>query len=181
MKQITTPALRLLIICVVCAFLLGISSEITKEPIAAQNIKIQQDAMSAVLPDCTYEEVSDAKLSGSVTKVNKATKDGADAGYVINCQVSSFGGPLTMMVGVDKDAKITGVRILSHSDTPGLGAKATDPSFYDQYVGMSDGLAVEKDGGKVKAITAATITSRAVTLGASDAVQWVKDNGGAQK
>lgn len=55
-----------------------------------------------------------------------------------------------MMVGVDTTGTVTGVRILSHSDTPGLGALATSPDFYEQYTGMSGTLAVDKDGGQVK-------------------------------
>lgn len=180
MNQISTPAIKLLVICVVCAFLLGICSEITKEPISAQTLKTQQDAMSAVLPNCTFEEIKDAPLSDSVKAVHKA-KDGSGnpAGFVVSCQVSSFGGALDMMVGVDKDGNITGLRVLKHSDTPGLGAKSTEPEFYEQFKGMNGSLAVDKDGGKVKSITSATITSRAVTLGASDALKWISDNGGA--
>jgi electron transport complex protein RnfG len=180
MSQIGKPALRLLIICVVCAFLLGISSEITKEPIAAQTLKTQQDAMAAVLPDCTYEEIKDAPLSDSVTAVAKATdSSGNVAGFVVSCEVSSFGGALDMMVGIGTDGKITGLRVLKHADTPGLGAKSTEPEFYEQFTGMSGELAVDKDGGQVKAITSSTITSRAVTLGASNALKWVSENGGA--
>ena len=179
-KQITTPAIRLLVICVVCAFLLGICSEITKAPIAAETLKTQQDAMAAVLPNCSFEEIKDAPLSGSVKSVSKATDgSGNAAGFVVSCEVSSFGGALDMMVGVDTNGTITGLRVLSHSDTPGLGAKSTEPEFYEQFKGMSGSLAVDKDGGKVKAITSATITSRAVTLGASDALKWVSENGGA--
>ncbi|MCI1930524.1 MAG: RnfABCDGE type electron transport complex subunit G [Clostridia bacterium] len=180
MNQISTPAIRLCVICVVCAFLLGICSEVTKEPIAAQTIKTQQEAMAAVLPDCTYEDIKDAKLSDNVTAVAKATDNsGNAAGFVVSCEVSSFGGPLDMMVGVDPNGTITGLRVLSHSDTPGLGARSTEPEFYGQFNGMSGTLAVDKDGGQVKAITSATITSRAVTSGANAALQWVSENGGA--
>ena len=100
-------------------------------------------------------------------------------GFVISCTTSSFGGPLEMMVGVDPTGTVTGVRILSHSDTPGLGAKATEPEFYEQFTGMSGTLAVDKDGGQVVSITSSTITSRAVTVGVNDAIAWVTENGGA--
>ena len=83
------------------------------------------------------------------------------------------------MVGVDVDGVITGLRVLSHSETPGLGALATDPSFYEQFVGKSGAIKVEKDGGDIVAITSSTITSRAVSDGADEAVKWVEANGGA--
>ena len=179
MKQITTPAIKLCVICVVCAFLLGIVSEITKEPIAYQTVLAQQNGMAAVLPECEYEEIADAPLSGTVTAVNVGSKGGTTEGFVVSCTVSSFGGPMEMMVGVDKTGTVTGVRILSHADTPGLGAKATEPAFYEQFNGTSGTLAVTKDGGSIEAITSATITSRAVTGGVNDAIAWVAENGGA--
>ena len=69
MKQITTPAIRLFVICFVCALCLGICSEVTKAPIAAQAKKTQDEAMAAVLPDAQFEEIADAPLSGPVPGV----------------------------------------------------------------------------------------------------------------
>ena len=181
MKQITTPAIRLFVICFVCALCLGICSEVTKAPIAAQAKKTQDEAMAAVLPDAQFEEIADAPLSGTVTGVTLGKDSSGNVmGYVVSCTTSSFGGAMQMMVGVDTTGTVTGVRILSHSDTPGLGALATSPDFYEQYTGMSGTLAVDKDGGQVKSITSATITSRAVTVGVNDAITWVAENGGAQ-
>ena len=168
MKHITTPAIRLFVICFVCALCLGICSEVTKEPIAAQAKAAQDSAMEAVLPDAAFEEISDAPVSGTVTGVSVGKdSSGNTMGFVVSCTTSSFGGPLQMMVGVDTEGTVTGVRILSHSD------------FYEQFTGMSGTLAVNKDGGQVQAITSATITSRAVTVGVNDAISWVTENGGA--
>ena len=180
MKQITTPAIRLFVICFVCALCLGVCSEITKAPIAAQAKATQDAAKAAVLPDAEFETIEGAPVNGTVTEV-AVGKDssGNTMGFVVSCTTSSFGGPLEMMVGVDPEGTITGVRILSHADTPGLGALSTSPDFYEQYTGMSGTLAVDKDGGQVKAITSATITSRAVTVGVNDALSWVAENGGA--
>lgn len=65
------------------------------------------------------------------------------------------------MVGIDADGTITGLRVTGHSETAGLGAKATDPSFYEQFTGKSGSVSVTKDGGEIVPITSATITSRA--------------------
>lgn len=75
-----------------------------------------------------------------------------------------------MMVGVDNDGKVTGISIISHTETAGLGATAaadTDAgrAFRDQFIGMSGTVSVTKDGGEVDALTGATITSRAVCTG----------------
>ena len=180
MKHITTPAIRLFVICFVCALCLGVCSEITKAPIAAQAKAKQDEAMMAVLPDATFESIADAQLTGTVTAATVG-KDasGNTMGYVLSCAPGGFGGPIEIMVGVDTTGTVTGIRVLSLSETPGLGALATSPEFYEQYTGMSGTLAVTKDGGQIVPITSATITSRAVTSGVNDALNWVAENGGA--
>lgn len=189
MKEIVKPSLILLIITAVAALLLGVVSETTKEAIAAQTAKTEQTAMEAVLPgeNLEFETLVDAsKMTdsekadlGIVVKVSKALSGGQLYGYVITTAPSGFGGAVNTMVGVDAENTITGLRVLSHAETPGLGAKSTEPSFYEQFTGKSGTLAVTKDGGEINAITSATITSRTVTDGANAALKWVEENGGA--
>ncbi|MBO8433859.1 MAG: RnfABCDGE type electron transport complex subunit G [Tyzzerella sp.] len=185
MKAIVKPACILLAITVIAATLLGIVSEVTKEPIAIQNAKTEAEAMAQVFPvdGVEFETVKDTsagdEISGTISKVSKATVNGELAGYVVTTNPSGFGGAVGTMVGVDKDGVITGLRVLSHSETPGLGALSTEPSFYEQFTGMSGDVKVTKDGGQVEAITSATITSRAVSDGANEALKWVSENGGA--
>ena len=80
------------------------------------------------------------------------------------------------MVGISKDGnKLTGIKVMQHSETPGLGAKSTEPAWQEQFKGKSlkEALVVTKDAVKkpeeIKAITAATITSRAVVTGVNAA------------
>ena len=181
MKQITVPAIKLLIISAVCAFLLGICSEVTKEPIAAQTKRTQDEAMMAVLPEAEEFQEGDAStLTGTLSSINIGYKGGEICGYVLGAAPNGFSGAVNIMVGIDTEGAITGLRILSHGETPGLGARATEPEFYEQFNGKSGTLAVNKDGGDIVAITSATITSRAVTSGANEALQWFNENGGAQ-
>ena len=87
--------------------------------------------------------------------------------------VSGFGGPLTLMVGLLPDGTVYNTSVLSHSETPGLGAKCTEESFFGQFKGWNPEkkkLLVKKDGGDVDAITASTITSRAYTLAIQNAL-----------
>ncbi|MGI6182267.1 MAG: FMN-binding protein, partial [Agathobaculum sp.] len=82
--------------------------------------------------------------------------------------------------GVNTDGTIAGAKVTGHAETPGLGAKAqADPNWITQFAGQSaDGsLAVTKDGGTINAITGATITSRAVTLGVNTAAKYVASLG----
>ena len=90
---------------------------------------------------------------------------------------SGFGGNLDVMVGVDNDGVCTGVSIVSHAETSGLGANATKEAWRAQFIGKSGTLAVTKDGGEIEALTGATITSRAVTSGVNSAIAAVAELG----
>lgn len=174
-KAVARPAIVLLLISAVAAGLLGVVSEVTAAPIAAQNEKSLSEGMQAVMPDASSFEELDVDLTGTITAVYK----GDNGGFVITTEPSGFGGAVKTMVGVDADGVITGVRVTGHSETAGLGAKATEPAFYEQFAGVSGSVTVTKDGGTIVPITSATITSRTVCTGAQDALDWVAANGGA--
>jgi len=101
-----------------------------------------------------------------------AIRGGKPVGAALRLTRASYGGPIKIMAGVSIGGTITGVKIMEHSDTPGLGANAASPqyfvnkaqgiTFYGQFAGKSvnDPFEVKND---VAAITASTITSRAVT------------------
>ena len=163
-KAVVKPAIVLL---------LGVVSEVTAAPIAAQNEKSLNEGMQAVMPDASSFELLDTDLTGTITAVYK----GDNGGFVITTEPGGFGGAVKTMVGIDADGTITG--LTGHSETAGLGAKATDPSFYEQFTGKSGSVSVTKDGGEIVPITSATITSRAVCVGAQEALDWVAANGGA--
>ena len=99
--------------------------------------------------------------------------------FAVKSTVVGFGGPLTLMVGITPDGKVYNTSVLSHTETPGLGAKCTtDEHFYSQFKGFDPAgkiLSVKKDGGDVDAITASTITSRAYALAVKNAVEAVKN------
>ena len=103
-------------------------------------------------------------------------------------QVNGFGGALSVMVGITEDGKVYNTSVISHSETPGLGAKCqSDEGFLGQFRGLdpaSARLAVTKDGGDIDAITASTITSRAYTLAVANAVKvfgfLTSENGGGK-
>ena len=156
----------LFLISAICAVLLGLVNNITAGPIAAANEAATQEAMQAVLPADSYEQVEYTGGNALVTAVYKA----GDAGYVVQVAPSGFGGNLDVMVGVGADGTCTGVSIISHAETSGLGANATKEDFRAQFVGKAN-VAVTKDGGDIAALTGATITSRAVCDGVNAAIE----------
>lgn len=175
-KEIIKPAGMLLLISAVAAACLGAVSEITAEPIAIQNEKTLNASMQAVMPEASsFEELTDVEKTGTITAVYQAD----NGGFVVTTAPGGFGGAVNTMVGIDADGVITGLRVTGHSETPGLGAKSTEPTFYEQFAGKSGSVAVTKDGGEIVPITSSTITSRAVCAGAQEALDWVAANGGA--
>ena len=122
-----------------------------------------------------------------------AVKNGEIIGLALEASRASYSGPIKVLVGVGTDGKISGVLILEHSDTPGLGANAASQTyyvdrargirFYDQFAGksVSDPFEPKQD---VIAITAATITSKAVAASVKAAGEaasaWLAASGGVQ-
>ncbi len=161
-------AVILLVICAVCSLLLGLVNAVTKDRIDQIAVEKQRAAMQEVLPADNYTEVDYTGGNALVAAVYSA----GDAGYVVQVKPSGFGGELDMMVGVAADGTVSGVSVVSHSETAGLGAKAkSDAAWREQFAGKSGTLAVTKDGGEINAITGATITSRAVTSGVNAALE----------
>jgi electron transport complex protein RnfG len=84
-----------------------------------------------------------------------------------------FGGDIGLMVGVNPSTdKIVGVGVTTMSETPGVGSRAkTDPDFVAQFAGkpMIETFKVKADGGQVDALSGATVTSRGVSAGLTDA------------
>ena len=166
-------ALTLFIITAVVAGLLGAVNAITAEPIAQHNAEKTRKALeSVVAPGVTIGEAVEnfEDPSGKVTALYE-TSDG----YVAQVVVGGFGGDVDMVVGVSADGTGTGISIISHSETSGLGAVAAANSqagqdFRGQFEGLSGELAVTKDGGTVDSISGATITSRAITEGVNAAL-----------
>ena len=164
----------LLVTGVVAAALAGVNA-ITKDRIAALEAEKIQKAIEEVLPGATgmtLAEFTDA--TGIVRKVYRAAADSPVQGYAVEVAPAGFGGAITLMVGVS-DGKVTGISVVSHAETAGLGSVAAEnnakgQAFRSQFVGTSGVLAVDKDGGSMDAITSATVTSRAVTVGVNAAL-----------
>ncbi len=173
------------LITLVCALLLGVINGVTADKIKQNAIETRNAAMAEIIPDAEFEDLETTvpapdKSTPAISGVYKATLNGEDAGYCIQVEPSGFGGTLTLIVGVNADGTIAGAKVTGHAETPGLGAKAqADPNWITQFAGQpADGsLAVTKDGGTINAITGATITSRAVTLGVNTAAKYVASLG----
>lgn len=157
------------LVCTVCALLLAVVYTVTSGPIARTEMEKVNGAIAAVVPEFDNTPSAEVIHIGE-SAVYPATKEGAVTGYAVRVKSSGFGGPLQMMVGFTPDGTIYNTSVISHSETPGLGAKITDGSIRTrtQVKGRNPAtgnIAVTKDGGDIDAITASTITSRAFLKG----------------
>ena len=182
-KDMFKLGLNLLIISAVAALLLALTNSVTASTIAQRNEQANAEARKLVLESAQdFEEVKDTKTDNSkgvkVSEIYEA-KDasGNTVGYTLKVLPSGYGGTIELMVGIDSaKGQVSGINVVSNSETAGLGAKSTDPEFSDQYKGKPlEELSVLKNGTpgdtEIKAISGATITSTAVTNGVDAAIE----------
>lgn len=173
--EILKVGVILFAITAVAAAVLATVNGVTAPVIAENNRIAQENAMKKVLPSATefakieYSEITDSSVSGIYK--------GSDAGYVVDVKQNGYGGTISLIVGVDNDLKVTGVEVISQSETAGLGANCKKDEFRSQYIGKTENIEVVKSnasGNQIDAISSATITSKAVTNGVNAAILAVK-------
>jgi len=172
MKEFVIPTLTLFIICLVATALLGITNDVTAPKIEVLKKQKTAESRLEVFPDAVKfgeEENENDKV------VPALDENGQTIGYVVETSAKGYGGAVEVITGVTLEGEVTGIRILSHSETPGLGAKAkTDDEWRNQFVGLIKGITVSKDEpgeNSIDAITSATITSRAVVEAVNEAIE----------
>ena len=88
-----------------------------------------------------------------------------------------YGGDIVMMIGLDLASdRMLGVEIVSHSETPGVGARVAEPSFRKQWAGLALDEPVTLGGGQVDAITGATFSSTAMVDGTNQVVALIREH-----
>lgn len=171
-STVTTMVLALGLVTVLAATIIAFIYYVTAEPIRQAQERTRTEAIGEVLPpfDALADpvEVTPQGDTEPVT-VYRATKGGRPVGAAVQSYThKGFSGDFSVMYGFDSQGRVTGYRVLAHSETAGLGAKMGDwfrsPEGKRSVIGSdpdSRDMRVAKDGGDVDAITAATISSRA--------------------
>ena len=187
-KYIITLTVTLLVTCVIVAGLLGLVNGVTAGPIAEINWEKTQVAMSAVAADADNTTFAETPLENTQAMIDAATAaggtlgdiyeaqvNGESAGYAITVSASGSQGTIEMMVGVDTEGTVTGVSIVSHSETSGIGTKVmnNEDGVLDQFKGKSAADGTLSVGTNVDAITGATVSTRGVTTGVNTALAAV--------
>lgn len=178
--NIVKNALILFAITVVAGMLLGLTYSVTEEPRAEQAIKQRDRALNSVIADATFEELEDVVLDdyNKIRSIFVANKDGEIAGYAFNLGTKEgYGGLIELVVGIDTAGNITGIDVMKHNETPGLGAKADEGEFKNEFVNKPAAtLEVVKGSAtsetEIASIGGATITSKAVTYAVNEAIEY---------
>lgn len=191
MKNIIKNTLILTAITLVSGILLGLVYEITKEPIALAKEAAKKEAYQQVMADADSFEILEildealvtvedtAESSGtSINEVVLAKTHEETVGYIVTVTThEGYGGDIQVSVGIMEDGTVNGVAILSIGETAGLGMKAAEEDFYNQYAGKNvEFFSVSKAGAtdahEIDALSGATITSNAMTKAVNAAVVY---------
>jgi H+/Na+-translocating ferredoxin:NAD+ oxidoreductase subunit G len=179
MREVIKLGLVLLIITSIAAVVLAFSNDYTKDIIADVEEKVNNDARMEVLPQAKdfkpLDEQQFKKLQDENNKIIEIYVGYSEseniAGYTIKTATPGYGGDVLVITGISSEGKLTGMKVVSHQETPGLGANSTKPDFQEQFEGklVDSEITVVKSSpsseNEIQAITGATITSRAVTSG----------------
>lgn len=165
-REVTKPTVKLVVICFVVTALLALTYAVTKNKIADRAALEVTNTRKAVLTTAeTFVDIKDNTVCGK-------DADGAIVGYVITVTKKGYGGDIAVMVGFGEDGNVSGVSILSQSETPGMGAKTDTEEYLIQYKGLSEEATL---GEEIDGITGATISSKAVTDAVNEAITEYKN------
>jgi electron transport complex protein RnfG len=189
MSGLSRLVVTLTLITLGAGLLLSLVESLTRAPIAEQHRLETLRALQTVLPP--FDNSPDADSISLVIGQGKKGRDlertffrgrldGVLSGIAFTVVATDgYSGNISMMVGVDPSGTVSGLEILNHAETPGLGDKITRSDFKSQFKGKTlDGVdwRVKKDGGDFDQITGATISPRAVVKAVHQGLLFFRDH-----
>lgn len=146
-------------------------------PVLDKKTLKEQKRIKELMPAAVaFERVHAAADTSFIYQIAKDDK-GNLIGYAFHASEKGYSSVIRTIVAVDKDFKVTNLRVIKQDETPGLGSLCTEADFPSRFIGKElAALKVDKDGGKVKCITGCTITTRAITKSLREAILIVKND-----
>lgn len=165
------------IISAIAAFLLAFTYNGTKGKIEEAYRQEMIKALNVVLPK--HDNKPDQEKTIIEDKdIYIAKQSGEIVGFAIKSTSSKgYSGNIDILVGIDKSGKVSGIEILKHAETPGLGSKIENEDFKNKFKGLgkSDKIMVKKDGGLIDQFSGATISPRAVCEAVTNAIKFIDE------
>lgn len=171
-KEIIHLSLVLMIICAAVALVLSFVNEITKDRIVLNEEAEKKQAITALFGGGDVEYTPLDIENDNVSAIYDVKNSTGRLGYAVSVSPSGFGGNIDMIVGIGTDEKIIGIRIVSLSETPGLGTRVRDDDFLSAFIGKTGSVEL---GHGVDAISGSTISSKAVTHGVNSALSALNE------
>ncbi len=182
---------------IICTLTVGLVNELTKDKIKAQAQQQLLNTLHSIIEPNRYDnDITKDCVNFSTAMLNNQTSSAIQTAYIArkagktvaiamtNTAPDGYNGDINLIVAVNMDGSVSGVRVLAHKETPGLGDKVelrkSDwiTSFTDKKI-LSDNdsrWAVAKDDGMFDQFTGATITPRAVVKSVKQTLLYFKEN-----
>ena len=182
MRDLIKMVVVLFVICATSGVVLSYVNEATKTPREYQYIKfVQEPSMKAVLTDFDNDPIKErinvvVGEDGEGNPIEKvvfpAKKGGKTTVVAFSAAAKGYHDLIEVMVGVGADGKLTGISIMSHTETPGLGARIVETAFTDQFAGLDlDTTKLSSQGGRVDTLSGATFSTVGVIAAVTEALQ----------
>ena len=143
------------IVVFIAVALLGLTDTLVRPKIEWQKEQKIQRQLLEIFPDMTEHILED--------DIYIIYSNEAEIGFAFLAVGKGYGGLIDILIGLEDETTLKGVTIVSHLESPGLGARITETAFTDQFAGINiSDIALRQKGGEIDAITGATISSRAV-------------------
>lgn len=181
MKENFKLGRTLLIITAIAGVLLGFANNLTKDAIL-ENAKMNKEDLKAVLSQAESVQDIEFTKTEAVKEVYKAVNGNEVVGHVLKVTSKGFHGPVDFLIGISTDNNVSGIRVLSHAETPGLGSKIAEVKFTSRFTAkpIAEDLEVVKitpnKDNEVEAISGATTSSKATVTAVNDAIRFYKEN-----
>ena len=162
------PVILLTVVVAISVTLLTFTDRLTRDKIEYQKEQKIQSMLFEIFPNMSRYDFED--------DIYTIYSNGAKVGYAFLAVGKGYGGDIDILVGLEDEAAIKGISIISSLETPGLGSRIAESPFTDKFIGLNiDDVALRRDGGQIDAITGSTISSRAVVDAVRDtAMEKVK-------
>ena len=149
------PIISITVVVFISVTLLGLTDVVVRDKIEYQKDQKTLRMLHEIFPNMTKYTLED--------DIYMLYSDGAEIGFAFLAVGKGYGGNIDILVGLEDETTVKGVTIISHLESPGLGARVTESSFREQFAGLNiSDVALKGDGGQIDAITGATISSGAV-------------------